>query len=415
MAHRRSFYLYKRHKTNGDYWYVCFLDKETGKQMTAKSIDCLKERMGIMDFTHISRKEDAAVIANKALESGILFSNNANVLFSDWCIDFWSWDKSEYIALRNNLHKDSIGKEYAYNMLKNFKKNVLPLIPKGLKLVNVTTQILDKITKELYKTGKTSGTIKVIIYSFSIPLKEATRLGLISQNPADKLLKSSGDERDRGVLSKEELDKIVAYLQSNRDTIFSSYRLGILLAASTGMRLSEVRAVNVSDFVECDVKGYEKLLIRHSIGYLSGVKGTKGKYDRSVLVEKSFAEEIKKNANDNGVAFPSSREKREYMSAPSLRIAFYEILSEIGINEEERKKRNITFHSLRHSFSTLSRDYEISQEDRMLVLGHKSTKINDRYTHSTDEALERVSKLSSIILNGSNNLSAENSAESGAK
>lgn len=51
----------------------------------------------------------------------------------------------------------------------------------------------------------------------------------------------------------------------------------------------------------------------------------------------------------------------------------------------------------------------------MLVLGHKSTKINDRYTHSTDEALERVSKLSSIILNGSNNLSAENSAESGAK
>ena len=217
------------------------------------------------------------------------------------------------------------------------------------------------------------------------------------------------------MLSKEELDKLVEYLRNNRDTIFSSYRLGILLAASTGMRLSEVRAVNVSDFVECDVKGYEKLLIRHSIGYLSGVKGTKGKYDRSVLVEKKFADEIKRNANENGVAFPSSREKRDYMSAPSLRMAFYEILDEIGIDEEERKRRNITFHSLRHSFSTLSRDYEISQEDRMLVLGHKSTKVNDRYTHSTDEALERVSKLSAIILNGSKNLSAENSAESGAK
>ena len=44
--------------------------------MTAKSIDCLKERMGIMDFAHITRKEEAAVIANKALESGIIFSNN---------------------------------------------------------------------------------------------------------------------------------------------------------------------------------------------------------------------------------------------------------------------------------------------------------------------------------------------------
>ena len=103
------------------------------------------------------------------------------------------------------------------------------------------------------------------------------------------------------------------------------------------------------------------------------------------------------------------------MSAPSLRIAFYEVLDAIGIDEEERRKRNITFHSLRHSFSTLFRDFSISQEDRMLVLGHKSAKINDRYTHSTDEALERVSKLSSAILSGKRSLSAENSADSGVK
>ena len=110
MAHRRRFYLYKRHKAKGEYWYVCFLDKETGRQMTAKSIDCLKERMGIMDFAHITRKEEAAVIANKALESGIIFSNNDNILFEDWCRDFWSWDKSEYIALRNNLQKTPLEK-----------------------------------------------------------------------------------------------------------------------------------------------------------------------------------------------------------------------------------------------------------------------------------------------------------------
>ena len=412
MAHRRRFYLYKRHKAKGEYWYVCFLDKETGRQMTAKSIDCLKERMGIMDFAHITRKEEAAVIANKALESGIIFSNNDNILFEDWCRDFWSWDKSEYIALRNNLQKNSIGKEYAYNMLKNFEKNIVPLIPKGLKLVNVTTQILDKMTKALYKTEKTSGTIKVIIYSFSIPLKEAYRLGLILHNPADKLLTSSGNEKDRGVLTKEELGRIVRYLNDHKNDIFPSYRLGILLAASTGMRLSEIRAVNTADFVECEVNGYEKLLIRHSIGYLSGVKGTKGKYDRAILVDREFAEEIKNNANSKGVAFPSSRESRDYMSAPALRIFFYEVLEAIGIKEEERIERNITFHSLRHSFSTLSRDYEISQEDRMLVLGHKSTKINDRYTHSTDEALERVSKLSTVILSGEKT-SAEKGAENG--
>ena len=86
------------------------------------------------------------------------------------------------------------------------------------------------------------------------------------------------------------------------------------------------------------------------------------------------------------------------MSPPVLRIAFYEVLEKIGIGEEDRDKRNLTFHSLRHTFSTLSRDWNISQEDRMLVLGHKSTEVNDRYTHASDVALERVSVLSQAIL-----------------
>ena len=47
MAHRTEFYLYKRKKQKASYWYVCYLDRESGKQMTAKSIDVLKERLGL--------------------------------------------------------------------------------------------------------------------------------------------------------------------------------------------------------------------------------------------------------------------------------------------------------------------------------------------------------------------------------
>ena len=322
MAHRRSFYLYKRHKKNGDYWYVCFLDRETGKQLNAKSIDCLKEKLGLMDFQRTTRKEDAAVIAQKALDSGLVFSDDSNRLFVEWCTEFWTWDKSEYIALRNRLKENSIGKEYAYNMLKNFTKNVEPLVPKGLRIVNVTTSILDRITKALYASGKSPGTVKIIIYSFSIPLKEAARLGIISRNPADKLLSSSHSDEERGVLTKEEMVKIVKLLRDEEDSIFPSYRLGILLAVSTGMRLSEVRAVNVSDIEESEVKGYEKLNIRHSIGHLSGVKSTKGKYERSVLIASSLASELKENADSSGIALPSPR--GGYMSPPVLRTAFYD-------------------------------------------------------------------------------------------
>ena len=98
-------------------------------------------------------------------------------------------------------------------------------------------------------------------------------------------------------------------------------------------------------------------------------------------------------------------------SPPTLREVFYKVLSLAGIGEEERKGRNLTFHSLRHTFSSLSRDRNISQEDRMLVLGHKTREVNDRYTHSSDEALRRVSEVSLALLKLSSAKSAEKGAE----
>lgn len=398
MAHRRDFYLYKRHKKKGDYWYVCFLDKETGRQMTAKSVDCLKERLGIMDFKPIKRKEDAFIVATKALEKGIDSSlTRPSFLFSEWCKNFWDYDSSEYIKLKNKLEKNSIGREYAYNMKKNFEKNVEPLIPKGLKLVNVTVSILDRVVKKLYEGEKQNSTIAVIIYSFSLPLKEAVRLGYLESNPASYLLKSKFREKERGVLTIGEVRRLREELEKRRAMIHPSFYYGILLGLITGMRISEIRALNVSDIAKCDVKGFDKIIIRHSVAYFSGLKSTKSKYERSVLISSSLASELKANAGEDGVLLASPQRGKDYISTPSLRGAFYEILTYVGISEEERRRRNITFHSLRHTFSTLGRDYNIKQEDRMAVLGHKSAEVNDRYTHLSDGALEHVSELTQTL------------------
>ena len=407
MAHRRQFYLYKRHKKGGDYWYVCFLDKETGKAGNAKSIDCLKERLGMMDFESVKRKEDAAVIAAKALEKGLLSSDADTILFASWCRDFWDWDKSEYIALRNKLSPGSIGREYAYNMKKNFEKNVEPLLPKDLKLEKVTVALLDSIVKALYRSGKSSGTVEIIITSFSSPLKEAVRLGKIASNPADRILKTQRIERVRGVLSKEEVAALRSALEEHRSEFLPSVYYGILLGLCTGMRISEIRALRTDDIDQSSVEGYSKVIIRHSVAYLSGLKSTKGGYERAALIKSSFADELLSHASPNGVLFPSPQNRKEYISSPTLRKGFYELLELIGIGENARKERNISFHSLRHTFSTLGRDWDISQDDRMLVLGHKSERVNDRYTHSTDDALLRVAVFTDSLFS----TGAEKSAE----
>jgi integrase len=223
-------------------------------------------------------------------------------------------------------------------------------------------------------------------------LKEAERIGYILENPAKRMIKICRTEKIRGCLTSEEVSSLCALLNKKKSEMHSSYYLAIVLALCTGMRSGEVRALNISDLVPSNYKGWTRVNIVHSIATYTGLKGTKGNYERAVLIPDCLAEELRLNADKRGVCMPS-KQKVGYISAPTLRNTFYELLTEIGISENEREKRNITFHSLRHTFSTLGRDSLISQEDRMVVLGHKSTDVNNRYTHISEEALYRVSAL----------------------
>lgn len=397
MAHRSEFYVYKRKKKRGSYWYVCYVDSETGKQGTAKSIDVLKERLGLGDNRATKRRDEAVIIAKKALDECIIYSKPSNIPFFAYCEEFWDFDRSQYIRLRNNLKPGSIGKEYAQNMLFFFRKHVEPFLPPSIKLSSVTTSHLDSVIRSLYECRSlSSGTIQLISISFRQPLKEAERVGLISSDPSRRMMRIERTERPRGCLTEDECRRLCALMENRKESIFPSYYLAIKLGLCTGMRSGEIRALNVSDIMDSAIPGYHLIRIRNSIAPYSGLKCTKGKYERAVLVPSDLAYELIANADEKGRVI-KSKHGRGYVSSPTIRNFLYSLLDDIGMDEGERERRNITFHSLRHTFSTLGRDNSIAQEDRMLVLGHKSTDVNDRYTHETEEALLRVSRLTSTI------------------
>lgn len=95
----------------------------------------------------------------------------------------------------------------------------------------------------------------MIIYSFSLPLKEARRLGYIASNPADSILKSCGSKNERGILSLDEVKRLREELEREKDNLFPSLYYGILLGLITGMRISEIRALNASDIMPSDIEG----------------------------------------------------------------------------------------------------------------------------------------------------------------
>jgi len=72
--------------------------------------------------------------------------------------------------------------------------------------------------------------------------------------------------------------------------------------------------------------------------------------------------------------------------------ALYAALKRIGISEEERKQRNVVFHSWRYFFNTLCRTRGIPDSLTRIVMGHKTPAMTDRYTSPS------VSELNAILV-----------------
>jgi integrase len=49
-----------------------------------------------------------------------------------------------------------------------------------------------------------------------------------------------------------------------------------------------------------------------------------------------------------------------------------------------------SFHSLRHTFNQWLTEAGVGQDERMKLTGHKSDKMNDLYTHVSDDALVKA-------------------------
>ena len=384
MAKRSEFYIYKRKKKRGSYWYVIFIDKKTGKEGSAKSIDVLKEELGLGYASRVERKSDAFRIALKALEEER--SNKNGMLLSEYCMKFWNYDESEYIKMRNSRKEGSIGKEYAKNMLLFFKKHVFPHFDKTMLLSDVSLSDIEYLATALKAESMlSSGTIQLVLLSLTIPLKEAFRQGLILKNPVENFFGVAKKSSERGYLTKDECKSILDFLSSHEKDYYPSYVLALRLAFYSGMRSGEIRALSFSAFEKTNHSGIMRLNIRTSISPYSGLKGTKGKYERAILVPEPFYEELKRNSKESALCFPSK--SGGYISSPTLLGFFRKVLSDWGISEEKQKERKLTFHSIRHSFSTIGKECGISREDRMLALGHRSERVNEVYTHQSDESL----------------------------
>lgn len=172
------------------------------------------------------------------------------------------------------------------------------------------------------------------------------------------------EKRLPSVLTKDEVRNLI----DSTDTIKS--RLIISLLYSTGLRVSELVNLRISDLNTGDKTGW--------------VRKGKGNKDRLFVMSESLSQELKEYiSNKQGShQFVFSKEK------PLTTRNIQKIIK--GAKERAGIAKKTTPHTLRHSFATHLLEQGIDIRVIQTMLGHSSLSTTQVYTHISPEQLKKV-------------------------
>lgn len=168
------------------------------------------------------------------------------------------------------------------------------------------------------------------------------------------------------VLSQEEVAKVLTSLDNVK------HKAILMLVYSAGLRVGEVVRLKPEDI---DSK---RMLIH--------VRGAKGRKDRYTLLSESAFKVSKEYLNRGKPPlwlFPGP-DKERHISIRTAQRIFEMVCNRAGV------KKEVTIHSLRHSFATHLLESGIDLRYIQELLGHKSSKTTEIYTHVSNKDFMRI-------------------------
>ena len=428
----QSFYL---SKNQDGYYRVRFSDPNTGKLTVAKS-------------THTKNKNEATIIACRWLENGIpqgkscdrvINNKNNNALNLNSIVERLSQDEAlRLVSLINaKFNFQTVTKTvaaatvsnvtntsepiYLIEALRNFwdfnnSEYVKKRIARGfdvkqrnckekLGIVNrywavyfdaertvqsLTSKELDEFLLSLrMEKGLSADTVNKTMTAGNMLFEFLIKEELITKNPLNGVERFKVVSKKRGIPTETEMKQLMDLDWNWTDKV---NKLAFKVASLFGLRAGEISGLQT-----CDIDPVADLLyIRHSWNDTDKLKDTKNGDDRVIPIEHNTALELlsqaRRNPNysDTSFVFWSTKVEGQPMWPSSFEDDFYLAMQKIGISEEQRKERNIVFHSLRHYCAT-----QIAQrttlEIAMKILGHKTEDMTRLYAeHETKVKLDNA-------------------------
>ena len=175
------------------------------------------------------------------------------------------------------------------------------------------------------------------------------------------------------VLSQEEVSRILSSVTNIK------HRLILMLIYSAGLRVSEVVKLKPGDI------DAERKLIH--------IKGGKGRKDRYTMLSDIAMESLSLYMNANNPEkwlFPGKK-GNTHLTVRSVEKIFEAAVKRAGIAKE------VSVHSLRHSFATHLLESGVDLRYIQELLGHKSSKTTEIYTHVSNKDIGKIRSPLDII------------------
>ncbi len=378
MRYREPFTVFPRKMKSGlVVWYYQTYDNKN-RRTTARS-------------TGQTSKGAARVYCNKLFKEGTLVPNRANAItFEKYSVNWWVWDKCEYLKFRRSRRE--LSRNYADSGVINLKLHILPYFGK-MRLEKITSYDVEKWLLIFETKGIGNQTANLNLNILKVMLGDAVRRELLTTNTAEKVIPLKKTTKARDILSAAEVEMIFDYKSIEKKWKKRIYYLANLLAACTGLRVSEVIAVRNEVLFD----GY--ILVSKQYHQKYGLSTTKTHDSRKVPIPPELQTELEKlRLLNKGQYLFSLKEGEKPVSARSLNNALKYAMTKIGISEKDQLERNLSFHGWRHFFNTTMRTNNISDSKLQKLTGHKTLAMTDHYTHFTVDDFQDVKKIQAKIL-----------------
>ena len=378
MRYREPFTLYLRKLPSGKkIWYYQTYDKNNKRTSGFSTGKKSKTAAKAYCFDLLKRDE-------------LIPERRTRIKFDKYADNWWDWDKCEYLKYR--MKRKTVTPSYAYTAKGILKNYILPNFEKYY-LDEITSYHIESWLDTFPEKELSTATAKLSLAILKVMTKEAVRRGLIKNDVAKKVTALKVDSTPRGFLNHDEVNTLFD-LDNKKEIWYDdiSYYAN-LLSKSTGMRIGEILAVRgeslKTNYVRVDKQYKEKY----------GLTDTKSHYVREVIITDDLMEKLKElsTLNHNGFLFSLDGGKNP-IGATKIRRSLKDALKKIGIDDEQRRERNICFHSWRHYFITTMRSYNINESKLRAMVGHSSRAMTEHYTHFSVEDFKEIQDVQKKII-----------------